>query len=107
MCSKCSTIFDIHNAAFAAAPKSEPQSADQTFQKRNEARKPEAATEERSTVSANKDTGKVSGPQMPQCNRLSLADLHGPDAGSGYRIRQPGSPIGLTGRSFPFSTTQF
>src|SRR5258706_8288155 len=69
-CAKCSTIFDIHNPAFAAAPKSEPQSADQTFQKRNEVRKPEAPPEERSTVSEDKDTGKVSGPQMPQGKRL-------------------------------------
>src|SRR5438034_11822656 len=41
-CAKCSTIFEIHNPAFAAAPKPEPQSADQTFQKRNEVRKPQA-----------------------------------------------------------------
>jgi predicted Zn finger-like uncharacterized protein len=105
-CAKCSTIFDIHNPAFAAAPKSEPQSADQTFQKRNEVRKPEAPPEERSMVSEDKDTGKVSGPQMPQGKRLSLAVINGPDAGSVYRIEKPRVTIGRTGADLALSDTE-
>jgi predicted Zn finger-like uncharacterized protein len=106
-CAKCSTIFEIHNPAFAAAPRAEPQSADQTFQKRNEVRKQEAPPpEERSTVSEDKDTGQVSGPLMPQGKRLSLAVINGPDAGSVYRIEKPRVTIGRTGADLALSDTE-
>lgn len=107
-CAKCSTIFEIHNPAFASAPKPEPQAADQTFQRRNEVRKQEAPPpeEERSTVSEDKDTGKVSGPQMPAGKRLSLAVINGPDAGSVYRIEKPRVTIGRTGADLALSDTE-
>jgi predicted Zn finger-like uncharacterized protein len=105
-CAKCSTIFEIHNPAFAAAPRSEPLSADQTFQKRNEVRKPEPPPEERPRVSEDKDTGQVSGPLMPQGKRLSLAVINGPDAGSVYRIEKPRVTIGRTGADLALSDTE-
>jgi pSer/pThr/pTyr-binding forkhead associated (FHA) protein len=106
-CAKCSTIFEIHNPAFSAAPRPEPLSADQTFQKRNEVRKQEAPPpEERSTVSEDKDTGQVSGPQMPQGKRLSLAVINGPDAGSVFRIEKPRVTIGRTGADLALSDTE-
>jgi predicted Zn finger-like uncharacterized protein len=105
-CAKCSTIFEIHNPAFASTPKSEPISADQTFQKRNEPRKQEAPPEERPAASEDRDTGKVSGPMMPQGKRLSLAVINGPDAGSVYRIEKPRVTIGRTGADIPLSDTE-
>lgn len=105
-CAKCSTVFEIHNPAFAAAPRSEPQSADQTFQKRNEVRKQVPPPEERPRVSEDKDTGQVSGPMMPQGKRLSLAVINGPDAGSVYRIEKPRVTIGRTGADLALSDTE-
>ncbi|MDQ6802984.1 MAG: zinc-ribbon domain-containing protein [Acidobacteriota bacterium] len=104
-CAKCSTIFEIHNPAFAAPPKSEPKSADQTFHKRDEAKKQEAA-DPRPAVGQARDTGKVSGPQMPQGKRLSLAVINGPDAGSVYRIEKPRVTIGRTGADLALSDSE-
>jgi predicted Zn finger-like uncharacterized protein len=105
-CAKCGTIFEIHNPAFAAAPKAEPKSADQTFQKRSEPKKQEPPEEPRAEVSQDKDTGKVSGPAMPQGKRLSLAVINGPDAGSVYRIEKPRVTIGRTGADLALSDTE-
>src|SRR5207247_5761835 len=91
-------IFEIHNPAFASAPKAEPKGADQTFQKRDEARKQEAPAARVETDEHDaRDIGKVSTPQMPQGKRLSLAVINGPDAGSVYRIEKPKIIIGRTG----------
>ena len=109
-CAKCSTIFEIHNPAFAAAPKAEAQSGDQTFHKRDEVKKQEAAAAPRPAAldedEERKDTGRVSTPQMPQGKRLSLAVINGPDAGSVYRIEKPRVTIGRTGADLALSDSE-
>ena len=107
---KCSTIFEIHNPAFsaAAAPKAEAKGGDQTFHKREEAKKPAPAEPDTfsADVDESKDTGKVSTPQMPQGKRLSLAVINGPDAGSVYRIEKPRVTIGRTGADLALSDSE-
>ena len=109
-CAKCSTIFEIHNPAFASAPKAEARSADDTFHKRDEPRKPEPAAPRPLTLDEDEDqppdTGKVSTPQMPQGKRLSLAVINGPDAGSVYRIEKPRVTIGRTGADLALSDSE-
>jgi predicted Zn finger-like uncharacterized protein len=111
-CAKCSTIFEIHNPAFAAAPpKAEAKSGDSTFHKRDEVRKQEPAAVPRPSLGdeedeERKDTGRVSTPQMPQGKRLSLAVINGPDAGSVYRIEKPRVTIGRTGADLALSDSE-
>ena len=106
-CAKCSTIFEIHNPAFASTPRAEPKAADQTFHKRDEAKKPEAAAARAETDEHDaRDIGKVSTPQMPQGKRLSLAVINGPDAGSVYRIEKPRVTIGRTGADLALSDSE-
>ena len=109
-CAKCATIFEIHNPAFASTPEAESKAADQTFQKRDEAKKPEAAAAKPAVVDEDeheaRDTGKVSTPQMPQGKRLSLAVINGPDAGSVYRIEKPRVTIGRTGADLALSDSE-
>ena len=105
-CAKCGTIFEIHNPAFAAAAKPEPKGADQTFHKRDEVKKQQVPAEPTSPVEAARDTGRVSGPQMPQGKRLSLAIINGPDAGSVYRIEKPRVTIGRTGADLALNDSE-
>ena len=106
-CAKCSTIFEIHNPAFASTPRAEPKAADQTFHKRDEAKKQEAPSARAETDEHDaRDIGKVSTPQMPQGKRLSLAVINGPDAGSVYRIEKPRVTIGRTGADLALSDSE-
>jgi pSer/pThr/pTyr-binding forkhead associated (FHA) protein len=106
-CAKCGTIFEIHNPAFAAPKAVEPKAADQTFHKRVEPKKPEPeAASPVITGQTPKDTGKVTGPMMPQGKRLSLAVINGPDAGSVYRIEKPRVTIGRTGADLALSDSE-
>jgi predicted Zn finger-like uncharacterized protein len=98
-CAKCSTVFEIHNPAFAekAVPtgtQDRPYAGDMTFARREE---PKSKPEEPATDEQKRDTSKVAGPQMPQGKRLSLAVINGPDAGSVFRIEKPRVTIGRTG----------
>jgi predicted Zn finger-like uncharacterized protein len=104
-CAKCGTIFEIHNPAFAGAPKSEPKAADQTFHKRDEVKK-QASPEPQPITGVVKETGKAPGPQMPQGKRLSLAIINGPDAGSVYRIEKPRVTIGRTGADLALNDSE-
>jgi predicted Zn finger-like uncharacterized protein len=106
-CAKCGTVFEIHNPAFAA-PKAaaEPKQADQTFHRRDEPKKPEVTAEAAPPTGERKSTGKVTGPQMPEGKRLSLAVINGPDAGSVYRIEKPRVTVGRTGADLALSDSE-
>jgi len=96
-CAKCSTVFEIHNPAFAeksvpTTTQDKPYAGDMTFARREEAKpKPADHAEEK------RDTGQVGGPQMPTGKRLSLAVINGPDAGTVFRIEKPRVTVGRTG----------
>jgi predicted Zn finger-like uncharacterized protein len=107
-CAKCGTVFEIHNPAFAPA-QPDAKGGDSTFHKREEAKKSDTTTEAvvpGGAPSVDKSTGKVSGPQMPQGKRLSLAVINGPDAGSVYRIEKPRVTIGRTGADLALSDSE-
>lgn len=105
-CAKCSTVFEIHNPAFAAPKAAEPKAADSTFHRRDEAKRPGVTAEAAPAAGEEKRTGKVAGPQMPQGKRLSLAVINGPDAGSVYRIEKPRVTIGRTGADLALSDSE-
>jgi len=92
-CAKCSSIFEIHNPAFAA--KAETSVGDTTFTRREETRtrapEPQEATAQSPLPN---DTGPLKTPQLPKGRRLSLAIIDGADAGTIYRIENPRITIG-------------
>jgi predicted Zn finger-like uncharacterized protein len=111
-CAKCSTVFEIHNPAFAGKADTQGKPAgDMTFAKREEA-KPKPAPAQDTTSEAQpsfdeeRKTGKVVPPQMPQGKRLSLAVINGPDAGSVYRIEKPKVTIGRTGADLALNDSE-
>jgi len=100
-CAKCSTIFEIHNPAFAARPVGAGVSADATYTRRPEAAKPLETTEQSPLPQREegRDTGSIvpAQPMMPAGKRLSLAVINGSDAGNVYRIEKPRVTIGRSG----------
>ena len=106
-CAKCATIFEIHNPAFAAQKPAEAKGGDQTFHKTAPGKQKEETTAEAAAPAGEeRNTGKVSGPQMPTGKRLSLAVINGPDAGSVYRIEKPRITVGRTGADIALSDTE-
>ena len=106
-CAKCGTVFEIHNPAFASKPAMQEEraaSGDMTFAKRAEAAAKAATFEE--PPPPERQTGKVSAPQMPPGKRLSLAVINGPDAGSVYRIEKPRVTIGRTGADLALNDSE-
>jgi predicted Zn finger-like uncharacterized protein len=110
-CAKCGTVFEIHNPAFAEKPapaaaapaQQERYSGDMTFARRDE---PKPVAHPSEPEPEQRPTGKVSGPQMPQGKRLSLAVINGPDAGSVYRIEKPRVIIGRTGSDLALNDSE-
>ncbi len=107
-CAKCGTVFEIHNPAFAS--KQSTQTGDMTFAKREgpkpEAAKPDTTSQSPLPTGEEKKAGKVSGPQLPEGKRLSLAVINGPDAGSVYRIEKPRVTIGRSGADVVLNDTE-
>jgi predicted Zn finger-like uncharacterized protein len=91
-CAKCSSVFEIHNPAFAAKP--ETSVGDTTFARRDETRAPEPQETTAQSPLPERDTGPVQTPQLPRGRRLSLAIIAGADAGTVYRIEKPRITIG-------------
>lgn len=102
-CAKCSTIFEIHNPAFAAKPAEGVGEA--TFTRREPPKpKPQAVAEEEA---APPSTAPVpAAPQLPAGKRLSLAVINGADAGSVYRIEKPRITIGRSGADVNINDTE-
>ena len=105
-CAKCSTVFEIHNPAFAANPvaqERQPVAGDMTFSRREEAKPASVETE---VEPEDRKTGKVTSPQMPTGKRLSLAVINGPDAGTVFRIEKPRVTIGRTGSDIALNDSE-
>jgi len=123
-CAKCSTIFEIHNPAFASkpeaapppppppaapgrpAPANDPDNHDQTII--GKAKKPPETTAQ-APVPEQKQTGtgKQSLPLvMPPGKRLSLAIIDGPDAGSVFRLEKPRVTIGRSNADLTLNDTE-
>lgn len=93
-CAKCSTVFEIHNPAFAA--KEEDAPGEMTYTRREAPKKKPEVTEE--SQAPPKAAGKAAAtPQLPSGKRLSLAIIDGADAGNVYRIEKPRIVIGRSG----------
>ena len=111
-CAKCSTIFEIHNPAFAQRPTpSGADSGDSTLMRRDAAKKP-ADTTEQSPLPKHEESrsaGPMSAqaqPQLPEGKRLSLAVINGSDAGNVYRIEKPRVTIGRSGADLTINDTE-
>ena len=116
-CAKCSTIFEIHNPAFA--PKPEPVAAapampsaapdhdshDQTVI--GKPKKPPETTAQAPVPDVQKQTGRGSLPLvLPPGKRLSLAIIDGPDAGSVFRLEKPRVTIGRSNADLTLNDTE-
>jgi hypothetical protein len=100
-CAKCSTIFEIHNPAYAPKPVAAAVSEDMTFARRGTQSRPLETTEQ-SPIPREEEkhnTGSVvpADPVLPAGKRLSLAVINGADAGTVYRIEKPRVTIGRSG----------
>jgi predicted Zn finger-like uncharacterized protein len=106
-CAKCSTVFEIHNPAYA--PKAAGGSGDMTYTKREGPKPPAQDTTSEAEIPAGepRSTGEVaSNPQLPEGKRLSLAVINGADAGSVYRIEKPRVTVGRSGADVNLNDTE-
>ena len=106
-CAKCTTIFEIHNPAFAAKPAAGAGS-EMTYTRRDE--RPKTDTTEQSPLPKREErpppgpTGVE--PQLPAGKRLSLAIINGADAGNVYRIEKPRITVGRSGSDLTINDTE-
>ena len=114
-CAKCSTIFEIHNPAFASKPVAAAVAADATYTRREQPKQPATPpppqdTTEQSPLPKREEThgtGPVAAePQLPAGKRLSLAVINGSDAGMVYRIEKPRITIGRSGADLTINDTE-
>ena len=106
-CAKCSTIFEIHNPAFASKPVA--AGADMTHTRRDEKKPPQDTTEQSPLPKREEAHGgapQAAEPQLPAGKRLSLAIINGTDAGNVYRIEKPRVTIGRAGADLVINDTE-
>jgi len=108
-CAKCSTVFEIHNPAFADKPVAAAAGGDMTYTRRDTA--PKSDTTEQSPLPKHEEqphgTGPVAAePQLPAGKRLSLAIINGNDAGNVYRMEKPRVTIGRSGADLTINDTE-
>jgi predicted Zn finger-like uncharacterized protein len=111
-CAKCSTIFEIHNPAFAARPaavdkgeSTAPRPGERHDETRTRPPAPKQDTTEQSPI-PERSTGSLNTPAMPKGKRLSLAVINGNDAGTVYRIEKPRVTVGRSGADFTLNDTE-
>lgn len=120
-CAKCSTIFEIHNPAFApkpepvvqaapafsaatAAPSDDSDAHDRTVI--GKTKKPQETTAQ-APVPEQRQTGRQALPLgLPAGKRLSLAIIDGPDAGSVFRLEKPRVTIGRSNADLTLNDTE-
>jgi predicted Zn finger-like uncharacterized protein len=106
-CAKCATIFEIHNPAFVSGtPPVSSEKFEQTFSRREEAKKAQQDTTEQ-TALPEKSTGQIpSELKLPEGKRISLAIIAGPDAGSVYRVEKPRATVGRSNADLTLNDTE-
>lgn len=109
-CAKCATVFEIHNPAFAAAPKTASDN-DTTASRHDQTSitRPKPKVEDTTAQSPlpKADTDKVPATaELPQGKRLSLATIDGSDAGNVFRINKPRVTIGRSNADFVINDTE-
>jgi predicted Zn finger-like uncharacterized protein len=110
-CAKCSTIFEIHNPAFAEKPVAPSVASDATFARRDAGKKPPYQdTTEQSPIPKRNDpfapAAPADQPALPAGKRLSLAIINGTDAGNVYRIEKPRVTVGRSGADLTINDTE-
>lgn len=107
-CAKCSTVFEIHNPAFASsAEPGEPSAAPNHDQTVIGKPKKQETTAPAPVADVQRQTGKGSVPlQLPVGKRLSLAIIDGPDAGSVFRLEKPRVTIGRSNADLTLNDTE-
>lgn len=109
-CAKCSTVFEIHNPAFAPS-KPSPDRGDATAPSPDatHAAKPkkiEESTTESEIPSDPRIGSKNVKLALPAGKRLSLAIIDGPGAGSVFRMEKPKVTLGRSGADFTLDDTE-
>ena len=111
-CAKCSTIFEIHNPAYAEKPVAASVATGDSTLMRREAKKPPQDTTEQSPLPKREDAFSMAGGtppsdlQLPAGKRLSLAIINGNDAGNVYRIEKPRVTVGRAGADLTINDTE-
>jgi predicted Zn finger-like uncharacterized protein len=105
-CAKCSTIFEIHNPAFAPKVTSNTGDATSTRREETKASAPMPKLNDDTTTEAAVPSTAVIEPSLPAGKRLSLAIIDGPDAGSVYRITKPRVTIGRSGADLTLNDSE-
>jgi predicted Zn finger-like uncharacterized protein len=110
-CAKCSTIFEIHNPAFADKPVAASIASDATYTRRDADKKPpKQDTTEQSPIPKRSDpfaaAPPADQPSLPAGKRLSLAIINGTDAGNVYRIEKPRVTVGRSGADLTINDTE-
>ncbi len=99
-CAKCHDVFEITNPAWAenATPAADPMDSTVTKSRArttDEYAEAEAAAElEKKAQERAANADPADRPKLPQGQRLSLAIIDGPDAGSVFRVEKPRVTIG-------------
>lgn len=106
-CAKCATIFEIQNPAFAkSTPPVSPDRFEQTFTRRDEAKRAKQDTTEQSPI-PEKDTDQLPAElKLPEGKRISLAIIAGPDSGSVYRVEKPRVTVGRSNADVTLNDTE-
>ena len=105
-CAKCSSVFEIHNPAFAEKP--ETFGGDTTFTRRDTTVGRVPVPEESTAQSPlpEHDTGPLKTPQLPRGRRLSLAIIAGADAGTVFRVEKPHITVGRSGADLTINDSE-
>jgi len=96
-CAKCSSVFEIHNPAFAEKPETSAGDTTSTRREETRTRAPEPQESTAQSPLPEHDTGPLKTPQLPRGRRLSLAIIAGADAGIVYRVEKPRITVGRSG----------
>lgn len=105
-CAKCSSVFEIHNPAFATKPEIAP--GESTFARRDETRTRSQEPQDTTAQSPlpEKDTGPQLTPQLPRGRRVSIAIIAGADGGMVYRVEKPRITIGRSGADLTINDSE-
>jgi predicted Zn finger-like uncharacterized protein len=107
-CAKCSTVFEIHNPAFAAKkPASDVESTAARHDSTNIRRAKPDVEDDTGPAEPQHDTSKsVPEQKLPEGKRLSIAIIDGNDAGNVFRIDKPHMTIGRSNADIVINDTE-
>jgi predicted Zn finger-like uncharacterized protein len=116
-CTKCETVFEVHNPEFALRPELRPQpavanpapvGAEDTTRMRRFAHEPHPSgeTTKEYILAKLNASSPAQNLKLPAGKKLSLAIISGADSGRNFPIEKPRVVIGRTGSDIPLSDSE-